>query len=111
MTMTVTESIITIAVVVLGTCLTRFLPFFVFPEGKEPPKFINYLGKVLPAAVTGMLVVYCFKGAGTAALHGLPELIAAVITGLIHAWKKNMLLSMALGTAVYMLLVNFIFIG
>lgn len=108
--MTVTESIITIAVVVLGTMLTRFLPFLVFPEGKEPPKFINYLGKVLPAAVTGMLVVYCFKGAETADFHCLPELIAAAVTGLVHAWKKNMLLSMALGTAVYMLLVNFVFI-
>lgn len=63
MTMTVTQSVITIAAVVLGTMTTRFLPFLVFPEGREPPAFIRYLGTVLPYAVIGLLLVYCLKDA------------------------------------------------
>ena len=68
MTMTTTQGILTIAAVVLGTMVTRFLPFLIFPEGKEPPEFIQYLGKVLPYAVIGLLVIYCLKdvpGSGT----------------------------------------------
>ena len=61
MTMTVTQGIITIVCVVLGTMVTRFLPFLIFPEGKEPPAVITYLGKVLPCAVIGLLVVFCLK--------------------------------------------------
>ena len=61
MTMTVTQGIITIVCVVLGTMVTRFLPFLIFPEGKEPPEFIRHLGNVLPYAVIGLLVVYCLK--------------------------------------------------
>lgn len=59
--MTLTQQIITIAMVVLGTMITRFLPFLVFPAGKETPKYIQYVGKVLPAAVFGLLVVYCLR--------------------------------------------------
>ena len=76
MTMTVTQSVITIAAVVLGTMTTRFLPFLVFPEGREPPAFIRYLGAVLPYAVIGLLLVYCLKDAVFASYHALPELIA-----------------------------------
>lgn len=61
MTMTITQQIITVVVVVLGTMTTRFLPFIIFPEGKEPPAVITYLGKVLPCAVIGLLVVFCLK--------------------------------------------------
>lgn len=59
--MTLTQQIITIAMVVLGTMITRFLPFLIFPAGKETPKYIQYVGKVLPAAVFGLLVVYCLR--------------------------------------------------
>ncbi len=61
MTMNVTQQIIMVAMVVLGTMLTRFLPFIVFPSGKSTPNYVQYLGKVLPAAVIGLLVIYCFK--------------------------------------------------
>lgn len=61
MTMTLTQQAITILMVVLGTLITRFLPFIVFPAGKPTPKYIQYLGKVLPSAVFGLLVVYCLR--------------------------------------------------
>ena len=72
--MTVSQQIITIAMVVLGTMITRFLPFFVFPAGKETPKFVQYLGKYLPGAVFRLLVVYCLKNVNIlTGSHGLPE--------------------------------------
>lgn len=110
MTMTVTQSIITIAVVVLGTMFTRFLAFIVFPEGKTPPKYIMYLGKVLPYAVIGLLVVYCLKDAVFSETHCLPEIIAIIVVVLLQLWKKNMLISMAAGTILYMFLVQYCFV-
>ena len=74
--MTILQQIITIAAVVLGTMVTRFLPFIVFPEGKEPPRVIRYLGGKLPYAVIGLLVVYCPKDAPASSTYGLPEAIA-----------------------------------
>ena len=75
--MTVTQQIITIAMVVLGTVLTRFLPFLIFPGGKETPRYIQYLGRVLPGAVFGLLVVYCLRSVDLfSGSHGLPELIS-----------------------------------
>ncbi|MBO5935591.1 MAG: branched-chain amino acid transporter permease [Clostridia bacterium] len=108
--MTLTQQIITISMVILATVITRFLPFIVFPSGKETPKFIKYLGKVLPAAVFGLLVVYCLKNVTIiGGSHGIPELIAIVCIVAIHLWKRQMLLSIATGTVVYMLLVQFVF--
>lgn len=104
--MTTTQSVITILAVVAGTVLTRFLPFLIFPEGKTPPKYITYLGTVLPYAVIGLLVVYCLKDAVFSAFHGLPELIAIVFIFVLHKWKKNTLLSIAGGTVLYMALVQ-----
>ena len=108
--MTLAQQIITIGMVVLGTVLTRFLPFLLFPAGKPTPKYIQYLGTVLPSAVFGLLVVYCLKDVSLfAGSHGVPELIAiAVVVGL-HVWKRQMLLSIAGGTVCYMLLVQLIF--
>lgn len=108
--MTFTEQILTIAVVVLGTMLTRFLPFLVFPAGKPTPKYIRYLGRVLPGAVFGMLVVYCLKGVDVfSGSHGIPELIAILTVVGLHLWKRQMLLSIAGGTVCYMLLVQLVF--
>ena len=108
--MTVTQQIVIIGMVILGTALTRFLPFLIFPAGKPTPNYIQYLGKVLPAAVFGLLVVYCLRNvtifAGT---HGLPELISVSVVVALHLWKKQMLLSIAGGTVCYMLLVQTIF--
>lgn len=104
--MTVTQRIITILVVIAGTMLTRFLPFLIFPEGRTPPKYITYLGNVLPYAVIGLLVVYCLKDAVFSTFHGLLEMIAIVFIFVLHKWKKNTLLSIAGGTVLYMALVQ-----
>lgn len=107
MIMTTWQGVITIIMAMLGTMLTRFLPF---PESKEPPRFITYLGTVLPYAMTGLLVVYSLKGVRlTSGSHGIPELLAIIAIALLHIWKRNMLLSIAGGTAVYMLLVQLVF--
>lgn len=110
MTMTLTQQMITIALCVLGTVLTKALPFVVFSPQRPTPKYIQYLGKALPAAIFGMLVVYCLKDVSIFdGSHGAPEAISiAVVIGL-HLWKKKMLLSIASGTVCYMLLVQLVF--
>lgn len=108
--MTLTQQIITIGMVILGTALTRFLPFLVFPAGKPTPKYIQYLGKVLPSAVFGLLVVYCLRNVNVlTGTHGLPEAISVAVVARLHLWKKQMLLSIAGGTVCYMLLVQMVF--
>lgn len=108
--MSLAQRIIIIAVVSVGTMLTRFLPFLLFPQGKPTPKYIRYLGKVLPPAVFGLLVVYCLKNVSVfSGSHGIPELIAIAVTAALHLWKKQMLLSIAGGTICYMLLVQLVF--
>ena len=93
----------------LGTMVTRFLPFLIFPEGKEPPEFIQYLGKVLHYAVIGLLVIYCLKDVPGSGTYGIPEFLAISFIGLRHRWKKSILLSIGGGTVFYMLLVQFVF--
>ena len=111
MTITVWQAVVTIAVVALGTMVTRFLPFLVFPESKNPPRLIDYLGKVLPFAMTGLLVVYSLKDVSlTSGSHGIPEAIAMAAIVALHVWRHNMLLSIAGGTVLYMLLVQLVFV-
>lgn len=108
--MTLTQQLITILMVILGTMLTRYLPFLLFPGNKPTPKYIQYLGNVLPAAVFGLLIVYCLKDTGfLSASHGIPELISIALVVVLHLWKRQMLLSIAGGTLCYMLLVQFLF--
>ncbi|WP_026564888.1 branched-chain amino acid transporter permease [Bacillus sp. UNC41MFS5] len=110
MTMSLMQQIITVVMVVVGTMLTRFLPFIVFPPDKPTPNYIKYLGKVLPSAVIGLLVIYCFKNVSIlSGSHAIPELIGVSVVALLHFWRRNMLLSIAGGTIVYMILVQFIF--
>ncbi len=108
--MTTTQTLIIVAAVTVGTILTRFLSFWLFPAGRTTPKFIRYLGRVLPAAVFGLLVVYCLKNVRLlSGSHGIPEAIAILLVVGLHLWKKQMLLSIAGGTVCYMLLVQFLF--
>lgn len=108
--MTLTQEILTIGLCVLGTMLTRFLPFLIFRADKPTPKYIQYLGKALPAAIFGMLVVYCLKNVTLLeGSHGFPELISIVLVVGLHLWKRNMLFSIAGGTVCYMLLVQMVF--
>jgi branched-subunit amino acid transport protein AzlD len=110
MTITVWQSVVVIAVVVLGTVVTRFLPFAVFPAGRPTPRYVQYLGDVLPFAVIGLLVVYSLKDTAVLAWpYGIPEAIAIACIVLLHVWKRNMLLSIAAGTVIYMLLVQLVF--
>ncbi len=109
MKMTLNESIITVVVVMLGTWAARFLPFIVFPSGKKIPKYITYLGKVLAAAVFGLLIVYSLRNVNLLeGSHGLPELISIAVVVLLHLWKRNMLISISAGTLSYMVLIQFI---
>ena len=109
--MTFYKKIITIALCVIATAITRFLPFFVFSEKRAMPKYIKYLGNALPSAIFGMLVVYCLKDVKLlSSPYGLPEAIAIVATTLFHLWKRNMLVSIGIGTVLYMLLIQFVFI-
>ena len=99
-------------IVVAGavTLLLRFLPFLIFNGKRETPPYIIYLGKVLPYAIMGMLVIYCLRGISfTAAANFLPELIACAVVVLAHVWKRNTLLSIISGTVCYMLLVQCLF--
>ena len=97
-----------IAIMAIVTMLLRFLPFIIFT--KNTPEYISYLGKVLPAALIGMLVIYCLKDVSVVdAPHGLPELIAALAVVGLQVWKRNSLLSILVGTFVYMLLVQLVF--
>ncbi|MCI6487178.1 MAG: AzlD domain-containing protein [Candidatus Limivicinus sp.] len=99
-------------IVVAGavTLLLRFLPFLIFNGKRETPPYIIYLGKVLPYAIMGMLVIYCLRGISfTAAANFLPELIACAVVVLAHVWKRNTLLSIISGTVCYMLMVQFVF--
>ena len=108
--MTISEQIITIVICVLGTMLTRFLPFLAFPEGRKRPKVITYLGTVLPYALIGMLVIYCFKSVSIFAYpYCIPELLAVVLVALLHIWKRNTLISVFGGVIFYMVLVQCVF--
>ena len=99
-----------IAVMALVTMLLRFLPFLIFGENRKTPKLITYLGRVLPYAIMGMLVVYCLKGVTPLAYpYALPELLACAAVVLLHIWQRTTLLSIAGGTALYMLLVQAVF--
>ena len=108
--MTLTQQIITVAMVVIGTVITRFLPFIFFPDGKKTPDYIKYLGDVLPLAVFGLLIVYCLRDVSILhGSHGIPEFISIALTVGIHLWRRKMILSIAAGTVCYMLLIHFVF--
>lgn len=110
MTLTNTQSVILIIIIALGTLITRFLPFVFFPERKETPKYIIYLGKVLPYSAIGLLVVYCLKNVSfIQSPFGIPQIIAVLCVVAIHLWKSNTLLSIGIGTIVYIFLVQVVF--
>ena len=100
----------TVAVAALVTMALRFLPFVIFRGDRETPAYITYLGKVLPFAIMGMLVVFCLKGVSFAAApYGIPEFLACGAVAALHVWKRNTLLSIAGGTVLYMVLVQLVF--
>jgi len=108
--MTIVQANISIAAIAVVTFLTRAIPFLLFPNSRPVPKYIRYLGDVLPYAVMGMLIVYCLKSVVVIKYpYGLPEAIAILFVVLVHKWKHNLLLSILGGTVLYMVLVQVVF--
>ena len=108
--LTTTQALITVGVLAFGTIITRALPFVFFPNAQSAPRYITYLGKMIPAAAISLLVVYCLRYIDlTVAPRGIPEFVAIAVVAGLHIWRNNTLLSIAVGTVVYMALVQFVF--
>ena len=103
-------AIAAIAVISIGTFLTRVLPFLLFDRGESPPKLVLYLGRVLPPAIIAMLIVYCLRGVSFSTPGGwVPQLLCVAVVVALHLWKHNNLLSIFGGTVLYMVLVQAVF--
>ncbi len=99
-----------VGIIALVTAMLRFLPFVVFSGNRETPKIIEKLGRILPYAIMGMLVVYCLKGLSFSSISGfLPALIASLTVGILYVWKRNTLISIICGTVCYMVLIQLVF--
>lgn len=109
--MSISQQVIMVAAGVAATMITRFLPFLVFRPGKPTPRYILYLGKVLPASVFALLVVYCLRRLSFEETPPLPadtiaQLSGVIITVAVHFWRRNLMWSIAAGTACYMILLR-----
>ena len=103
------QAALMVAAAALCTWLTRAIPFLLFRNKKEPPQFVRYLGKALPGAIMSILIIYCVRNAGfSVPPYGLPQLIAVAVVAALHLWKRNILLSIAGGTVLYMILLHVI---
>lgn len=106
-----TQTLIMIFCIAAGTMITRFLPFALFPENKEVPSFVTYLGEALPSAMMGLLVVYCLRNVSIlSSPFGIPEILSILLIIVIHKYKNNTLLSIGGGTFLYMFLIQAVFI-
>lgn len=104
------HGIILIIVMAVVTAIIRFAPFAIFRDENKMPQSLIYLGGVLPGAIMGMLVIYCFKSTSiSAAPHGIPEFIATIVIALTYLWKRNVLISITIGTVFYMALIQLVF--
>ncbi len=111
MPLTESRTIIIILVAAASTFSTRLFPFVLFGRNKEVPKFILYLGEILPVAILGALIIYCLSDITSCDINIIaPKLICVFATALVHLWKRNTLLSISVGTIGYMLLIHFVFI-
>lgn len=108
--MTKTQALLMILVVAVCTLITRLIPFVLFGGKRKVPAAVTYLGNILPPAIMATLVVYCLKGADLfSETHGIPEFLSTIIVALLHAWKRNILLSITAGTLCYMFLIQVVF--
>lgn len=108
--MTFNQRILTIAVMIITTMALRFFPFVLFPSKEKTPKAISYLGSTLPPAIFGFLIIYCVKHVSIfEGNRGIPEFVAMSTTGILHYFKKNVFLSIVVGTVVYMALVQYVY--
>ena len=105
--MTIFQQIVTITMVILGTLITRFVPFLLFPSEETTPTYILYLGKVLTPAIFGLLVIFSLKDTQlTVVSDVVPKLVSVLLVILLHKWKKNMLLSITGGTLFYIAIIH-----
>ena len=105
--MSLTEQLLTISIVAVTTFFTRYVPFAVFSDSTKTPPFIQELGEFLPAAIIGMLVIYCYKDITPSTLfENWPFFLASVMTVVVHIKRNNMMLSILVGTACYVLILN-----
>lgn len=108
--LTTLQSLMIIIVIAVVTLFTRAIPFLIFSGQGETPKYVVYIGKVLPAAVIGMLIIYCVKNVSVLKLpYGIPEVISIITVASLHTWKRNNLISILGGTVLYMFLIQFVF--
>ena len=105
-----TQAIVLIAACAVCTFLTRLVPFALFGGKKEPPKFVRYLGRMLPPAVIVILIVYCLKSWNFSVVSTfVPQVICVMVVAILHVWKRNNLLSIGVGTLLYMFLIQVVF--
>lgn len=103
----VLDTLLMVLMIAAVTAALRFAPFFIFNSERPVPKFVTYLGRVLPYSIMAMLVVYCVKHVSfSKAVFWLPELISVIVTVLLHLWKRNTLWSIIGGTACYMIMIR-----
>ncbi len=105
------HALVIILVMGLATMATRLLPVLIFGRGEKVPDLILYLGKVVPYTAMGLLIVYCLKDVSLFKdSHALPEIISLVVVSGSYLWKRNTILSVVVGTVLYMVLIQFIFV-
>lgn len=110
MPISVGQSLLIMLVVSLTIFSTRAIPFLIFHNDEKIPDAVRYLGRVLPPAVIGMLMIYCLKGISILdSPFGIPELLSVVVVAVLHIWKRNNLISIGVGTVLYMFLIQCVF--
>lgn len=105
------EILITALMIVIGTAFLRFLPFFIINKSLSENKYVQFLGRILPYSMIALLVIYCIKDINIIKFpYGLPEIISIILVAVFQIIKRNVLISIGLGTVIYMFLVQIIFI-
>lgn len=105
------ELLITALIIVFATVIIRFLPFIIIRKSIAERKYIRFLGDMMPYSMIALLVVYCLKEVNLIKYpYGIPELISIAIIIILHIIKRNVLISIGVGTVIYMILVQTIFI-
>lgn len=109
--MSTREVYLAIAIVIAITFAIRTFPLFFFSGKKQLPKVVGDLGNLLPYSMMGLLVVYCLRTMRfTAPGEYVPLIVATLVTALSYLWKRKSIVSIILGTAVYMFLIQSVFV-
>lgn len=105
-----TDSLIVLILLIIATQISRVLPFLIFRK-RTGGEWISFLSKTIPYASMALLLVYCLREVSLLTYpHGLPEGLALLSIFILHKWKKSTLISIAGGSAVYMVLVQMVFV-